>query len=135
MTSLLISAPSGSRLLRSGFLLPALLVAIVAILVVAPLLRILVTTLTPEGVAAWKAVLASPLSANLWWRPLLNTMILGFSVGGGCLLIGCTSFVGLAILFSTGPVRRGYTHARRYIDAFVGVFFAAAGLKLLTAKI
>lgn len=54
---------------------------------------------------------------------------------GGCLLIGFTSFVGLAILFSTGPVRRGYTRARRTIDGFVAVFFAAAGLKLLTARL
>lgn len=104
MTSLSISAPSGSRLLRSGFLLPAILVAIVAILVVAPLLRILFTTLTPEGMAAWKAVLASPLSANLWWRPLLNTMILGFSVGAGCLLIG--GFLAWLVVLTDVPGRR-----------------------------
>ncbi|MBD9651870.1 iron ABC transporter permease [Ensifer sp. ENS09] len=104
MTSLSISAPSGSRLLRSGFLLPALLVAVVAILVVAPLLRILFTTLTPEGIAAWKAVLASPLSANLWWRPLLNTMILGFSVGVGCLLIG--GFLAWLVVLTDVPGRR-----------------------------
>jgi iron(III) transport system permease protein len=50
----------------------------VAILVVAPLVRILFATLTPQGLGAWQAVLASPLSENLWWRPLLNTLLLGF---------------------------------------------------------
>jgi iron(III) transport system permease protein len=59
--------------------LPALLIAIVAILVVAPLLRIVLSTLTPR-VSSLAGGAASPLSANLWWRPLFNTMILGFSV-------------------------------------------------------
>ncbi|MGQ3281392.1 MAG: ABC transporter permease, partial [Shinella sp.] len=104
MTSTSLFAPSGSRLFRSGFLLPALLVAIVAILVVAPLARIVLSTLTPEGMAAWKAVLASPLSANLWWRPLFNTMILGFSVASGCLIIG--GFLAWLVVLTDVPGRR-----------------------------
>ena len=104
MTSTSLSVPSGRRLLRSGFLLPALLIAIVAVLVVAPLLRILLSTLTPEGLEAWQAVLASRLSANLWWRPLLNTMILGFSVAGGCLLMG--GFLAWLVVLTDVPGRR-----------------------------
>ena len=104
MTSTSLSAPSGSRLLRSGFLMPAALVLIVAILVVAPLVRILLSTLTPEGLEAWVAVLASPLSTNLWWRPLLNTMVLGFSVASGCLLIG--GFLAWLVVLTDVPGRR-----------------------------
>lgn len=104
MTSTSLSAPSGSRLLRSGFLLPAVLVLIVAILVVAPLARILLSTLTPEGIAAWQAVLASRLSANLWWWPLLNTMVLGFCVAGGCLMIG--GFLAWLVVLTDVPGRR-----------------------------
>jgi iron(III) transport system permease protein len=100
----LLSAPSGSRLYRSGFLLPAALVVIVAILVVAPLVRILLSTLTPAGLDAWIAVLASPLSANLWWRPLLNTLVLGFSVASGCLLIG--GFLAWLVVLTDVPGRR-----------------------------
>ena len=83
MTSLSTSFPSGGRLLRSQYAMPAILVVIVAILVVAPLVRILLSTLTSEGLEAWVAVLASPLSENLWWRPLLATLTLGFGVSAG----------------------------------------------------
>jgi iron(III) transport system permease protein len=68
--------------------MPAILLAVVALLVVAPLLRILWATLTPEGLDAWVAVLASPLSQNLWWRPLVDTLLLGLGVCLGCLLLG-----------------------------------------------
>ena len=82
----------------------------------------------PKAIFAWLSMI------SLGIPPGAPTSIMAVFIGG-CLLIGCTSFVGLAILFSTGPVRRGYTRARRYIDGFVAVFFAAAGLKLLTARI
>ena len=82
----------------------------------------------PKAILSWLSLLSLGLPPG---AP--TSIIMAFIVG--CLMIGSTSFVGLAILFSTGPVRRGYTHARRYIDAFVGVFFTAAGVKLLTARI
>ena len=80
MASTSLSLPSAGRLLRSEQVLPAILIAIVGLLVVAPLLKILLATLTPNGLLAWEAVLASRLSENLWWRTLLNTLMLG---GGG----------------------------------------------------
>jgi threonine/homoserine/homoserine lactone efflux protein len=82
----------------------------------------------PKAVFAWLSMI------SLGIPPGAPTSIVAVFIGG-CLLIGVTSFMGLALLFSTGPVRRGYTRARRYIDGFVAVFFAAAGLKLLTARI
>ncbi|KQV10785.1 ABC transporter permease [Rhizobium sp. Root1203] len=104
MSSPSISMPSGSWLFRSSLLMPAILIAICTLLVVAPLLRILTSTLTPEGLAAWQAVLFSPLSMNLWWRPLLNTMLLGFGVAAGCLLLG--GFLAWLVVLTDVPGRR-----------------------------
>lgn len=97
------SFPSGGRLARSRYAMPAILLAVVAILVVAPLLRILWSTLTPEGLDAWVAVLASPLSQNLWWRPLLDTLLLGLGVCIGCLLLG--GFLAWLVVLTDLPAR------------------------------
>ncbi|QDZ12608.1 ABC transporter permease [Devosia ginsengisoli] len=88
MTSIPLTLASGRRLFRSENITPLLLILMVAVLVIAPLIKILLVTLTPEGLAAWQSVLASPLSENLWWRPLLNTLTLGIGVATGCLLLG-----------------------------------------------
>ncbi len=88
MTSTSLTLASGRRLFRSENVTPLLLILMVAVLVIAPLVKIVLVTLTPEGLAAWQSVLASPLSENLWWRPLLNTLLLGLGVAGGCLLLG-----------------------------------------------
>lgn len=82
----------------------------------------------PKAILSWLSLLSLGLPPG---AP--TSIILVFITG--CLMIGSTSFIGLALLFSTGPVRRGYSHARRYIDGFVAVFFAAVGIKLLTARI
>lgn len=103
MTSLSPSLLSGGRFARSRYLIPAILIAIVAILVVAPLVRIFVSTLTPDGLDAWRTVLASPLSNNLWWRPLLNTLLLGFGVATGCLLLG--GFLAWLVVLTDVPAR------------------------------
>ena len=88
MTSTSLTLASGRRLFRSENVTPLLLILMVAVLVIAPLVKIVLVTLTPEGLSAWQSVLASPLSENLWWRPLLNTLLLGLGVAGGCLLLG-----------------------------------------------
>jgi iron(III) transport system permease protein len=103
MTSLSTSLPAGGRLARSRHAMPAVLLAVVAILVVAPLLRILWSTLTPDGLDAWVAVLASPLSYNLWWRPLLDTLLLGLGVSTGCLLLG--GFLAWLVVLTDLPAR------------------------------
>lgn len=82
----------------------------------------------PKAILSWLSLMA------IGMPPGAPTSIIAVFILG-CLILGVTCFVGLAILFSTGPVRRGYTQARRYIDGFVGVFFAAAGVKLLTARL
>jgi iron(III) transport system permease protein len=84
--------------------LSLILVVIAAILVLAPLLRVLAVTLTPEGIEAWQTVVASPLSRNLWWRPLINSMTLGAGVAAGCLLIG--GFLAWLVMLTDVPFRR-----------------------------
>ncbi|CAN7184334.1 LysE family translocator [Pararhizobium sp. LjRoot235] len=54
---------------------------------------------------------------------------------GGCMVLGVVIFMGFAVLFSIGPVHRGYKKARRSIEAAMAGFFAFAGLRLLTAKL
>ncbi|WP_134725647.1 ABC transporter permease [Paracoccus luteus] len=83
--------------------MPAFLLALVSLLVIAPLGRILFATLTPEGMDAWTAVLASRLSENLFWKPLLNTMLLGLGVATGCLLIG--GFLAWLVVLTDVPGR------------------------------
>ncbi|MGB4907145.1 MAG: ABC transporter permease subunit, partial [Tabrizicola sp.] len=81
-----------------------MLLLLVGLLVVAPLLKITFVTLTPEGLEAWQAVLASKLSENLWWRPLINTLALGLGVASGCLLLG--GFLAWLVVMTDVPGRR-----------------------------
>jgi len=83
MTTLL--GPLGSALNKRGLTLAMALALVV--LVAAPLATILVQTLYPSS-AAWGDVLASRLSQNLFWRPTINTMIIGLGVAAGCVLLG-----------------------------------------------
>jgi threonine/homoserine/homoserine lactone efflux protein len=82
----------------------------------------------PKAILGWLSMVSLGLPSGA------PTTVIAIFIGG-CLVLGFTCFVGLALLFSTGPVRRGYTSARRYIDAFVGIFFAFAGFKLLTMRL
>lgn len=92
------------RALYAGSVVPFVMVCVAAILVVAPLLRIVGISLTPNGMAAWQAVLSSPLSPNLLWRPIANTMMLGAGVATGCLLLG--GFLAWLIVLTDVPARR-----------------------------
>ncbi|MGL5139759.1 MAG: ABC transporter permease, partial [Beijerinckiaceae bacterium] len=84
-------------------LFPAGLLVVAAILVLGPLLTILLDTLDADGRAAWTAVLASDLSANLFWRPLGNTLLLGFGTAIGCVIIG--GFLAWLVVMTDVPYR------------------------------
>ena len=63
------------NLFRTALRQPAVLLgiataAVLAVLVVIPLVGLVSTTLRPEGLEAWRDVLASPLSPNLFYGPL-----------------------------------------------------------------
>ncbi|GHC39563.1 ABC transporter permease [Gemmobacter nanjingensis] len=99
-----LAAPGWRRFLTARRLAPLLMILIVGVLVLAPLLRILLATLSPAGIEAWGAILASPMSPNLWWRPLMNTLILGLGVSAGCLLLG--GFTAWLVVMTDVPGRR-----------------------------
>lgn len=82
----------------------------------------------PKAILAWLSMLS--LGVPQGAPPSVIVLFIGVA-----LVIGCTTFFGMALVFSTESIRRGYTSARRYVDAFVGLFFVAAGVKLLTARI
>lgn len=74
--------------LPQGLGLNLVLLVLLAALVAAPLATIAIQTLDADGIGAWRDVLASPLSPNLFWRPAGNTLVLGIGVACGCVLIG-----------------------------------------------
>lgn len=74
--------------LPQGLGLNLVLLVLLAALVAAPLATIAIQTLDADGIGAWRDVLVSPLSPNLFWRPAGNTLVLGIGVACGCVLIG-----------------------------------------------
>ena len=87
-----------------GLALKLAVLALLGLLIAAPLARILLGTLTPDAIGAWSDALISPLSRNLFWLPLLNTMILGFGVAAGCVLLG--GFLAWLVVMTDVPFRR-----------------------------
>jgi iron(III) transport system permease protein len=87
-----------------GLGLKLAVLALLGILVAAPLVKILAETLGPEGIGAWSDVLTGRLSRNLFWLPLFNTLIIGFSVSAGCVLIG--GFLAWLVVMTDVPMRR-----------------------------
>ena len=87
-----------------GLRLKALVVAVLTVLVAAPLLTIAVQTLSADAIGAWHDVTASRLSRNLFWRPLGNTLIVGFGAAVGSVLIG--GFLAWFVVMTDAPWRR-----------------------------
>ncbi|MCM2504909.1 iron ABC transporter permease [Aureimonas altamirensis] len=94
------------RRLAAGPGLPAKLAVLLllGVLIAAPLFTILAETLRPDTLVAWRDVLASRLSRNLFWLPLANTLTLGFGVAAGCVVIG--GFLAWLVVMTDMPCRR-----------------------------
>lgn len=90
--------------LRSGLALKLIVLAALVLLIVAPMTRTVLFTLSPEAVSAWGDVLVGRLAPNLFWWPLLNTMVLGIVTGVACVLIG--GFLAWAVVMTNIPFRR-----------------------------
>lgn len=84
--------------------LKLIVLAILGVLVAAPLLRILFETLSPDAIVAWSDVTSGRLARNLLWVPLGNTLILGVGVACGCVLIG--GFLAWLVVMTDVPFRR-----------------------------
>ncbi|MBA2696862.1 MAG: iron ABC transporter permease [Actinobacteria bacterium] len=86
-----MSRPAGRLLttLRQPVVVLGLLTCIVlSVLVLAPLSGLVSTTLRGEGLQAWSDVLASPLSQNLFWEPLRNSLLVGLVTAVGSTVLG-----------------------------------------------
>lgn len=81
----------------------------------------------PKAVFAWIAIMSLGLKPGT--AP--ETVALAF---GGCVLLGVAIFTSYALLFSTAPMVRAYARARRWIEAGLAAFFAAAGLRMLLSR-
>jgi iron(III) transport system permease protein len=99
------SAASGRRMVFSpGLLLKLAVLAVLILLIVAPMARTVLFTLSPETITAWSDVLVGRLAPNLFWWPLLNTMVIGVIAGLACVLIG--GFLAWAVVMTNIPFRR-----------------------------
>ncbi len=81
----------------------------------------------PKAALAWIAIISLGLQqgAPLW---------VGFVIVGGTAFLSIVVHCLYAVAFSTPVMVRLYGKARRTIQATLGVFFALAGLKLLTSR-
>jgi len=52
----------------------------------------------------------------------------------GCAVLSVSIFCGYAIVFSTAPMVRFYSKARRSIEGTLAIIFAYAGVRLLFAR-
>jgi iron(III) transport system permease protein len=96
---------SGRRSVAApGFALKAAILAVLAILILAPLLKIAADTLLPATIGAWSDVVWGRLAPNLFWRPLGNTLILGIGVAAGCVILG--GFLAWLVTMTDVPLRR-----------------------------
>ncbi|MFE3836140.1 ABC transporter permease [Pseudogemmobacter sonorensis] len=102
-----IAAPDPARprtALPAGLVLKLFVLTLLTLLIVLPMARTVMFTLSPEAVGAWSDVLAGRLAPNLFWRPLVNTLILGVLVAGACVLLG--GFLAWAVVMTDIPFRR-----------------------------
>ncbi|MCU0912233.1 MAG: ABC transporter permease subunit, partial [Rhodobacteraceae bacterium] len=104
--SLLHRPPIAGRraVFAQGTLLKAAVLAILVALIVLPLLSTVLFTLRPETVGAWAEVLTGRLAPNLFWKPLGNTLVIGFVVAGACVLLG--GFLAWLVVMTDVPFRR-----------------------------
>ena len=84
--------------------LAAAVLAVLVVLVAMPLYGLVAATVQPGSLGSWTDVLASPLSANLFWEPLRNSLIVGLGTGLLASLLG--GFLAWVVVMSDIPGRR-----------------------------
>lgn len=95
---------TGRFAIPPGIALKSVMLLILVLLIVLPLLQAVGVTFQAESGSAWSDVLNSKLSRNLFYRPLGNTMMLGFGVAAGCVLLG--GFLAWLVVMTDVPWRR-----------------------------
>jgi threonine efflux protein len=82
----------------------------------------------PKAIFAWLAIitLGMPQGAPASVAALII---------GGCMIMGFTTFMGYAAIFSTPHALKIYRGLRRWIEGTMAAFYCFAGFKLLTSRI
>ncbi|PWD50253.1 iron ABC transporter permease [Serinibacter arcticus] len=78
--------------------------AVLVLLVALPLVGLVRATLGPAGNGAWTDVLASPMSQNLFWIPLRNSLLVGLGTGLLSTVLG--AFLAWVVVLSDVPGRK-----------------------------
>ncbi|HXV92302.1 MAG TPA: iron ABC transporter permease [Pseudonocardia sp.] len=77
---------------------------VLAVLVVAPLAGLVATTLRPDGIGAWADVLTGRLSRNLFYEPMLNSLVVGTATAVGATLLG--GFMAWLVVMTDAPWKK-----------------------------
>jgi iron(III) transport system permease protein len=103
---MLSAIPARSTRVRfpAGFWPKTIVLLLLTLLIVLPLSKTVAFTLQPETRAAWTDVLWGRLSQNLFYTPLINTVILGIAVAVGCVILG--GFLAWLVVMTNVPFRR-----------------------------
>jgi iron(III) transport system permease protein len=88
---------------RPGMRLGLVLLALLFVLIVLPLVRITLVTLSPDGLVAWQDALIGRLSVKLFYEPLLNTLFISVLASLGCILLG--GFLAWLVILTDVPGR------------------------------
>ncbi|MCG8695931.1 MAG: LysE family translocator [Minwuiales bacterium] len=89
-------------------------------------LRGLIIQLTnPKAALTWIAIISLGVQASATLGPAL-------AIVAGTTLIAVVVHAAYAVAFSTAPAVRAYAKIRRWVQGALGIFFAAAGLRLIT---
>jgi iron(III) transport system permease protein len=77
---------------------------ILAILVVGPLAGLVVTTLSADGIDAWQQVVTGRIAQNVFWGPLVNSLVIGGTTAIGSVLLG--GYMAWLVVMTDAPFRK-----------------------------
>lgn len=82
----------------------------------------------PKAIFAWLAIITLGMPQG---APASVAVL----IIGGCMIMGFTTFMSYAMIFSTPHALKVYKSMRRWIEGAMAAFYCFAGLKLLTSRI
>ena len=80
---------------------------VLVVLVVVPMVGLVATTLTPDGVGAWAEVLTGRLAPSLFHEPLANSLLVGATTALGSVLLG--GYMAWLVVMTDAPAKRTIT--------------------------
>lgn len=95
------------RLISPVTILAGLVLTLLGVLVAAPLVSLVATTIPSDGdftQSAWPDVLTSPMAANLFWAPLQNSLLVALGTAVLSTVLG--AFLAWVVVLSDAPGRK-----------------------------